>query len=87
MTVPTFALAGTAGFTIAEPAITDRNSGYVSVAVMDPNQQGTFDCHVTNQFAGGFSFGCIPATGAQVGPPNGSELHYVVINLPSHISP
>jgi hypothetical protein len=72
---------GTLGFIITEPAVLDQNTAYVSIEV-----EGGFDCHVSCQFTGGFSFRCHPAAGSRAGPPNRAELHYIVIELPSHVT-
>jgi hypothetical protein len=58
-------------FTIMEPAVLNRDTSYISIALSSGG-----NCHVeTPQSVGEFEFGC------SVGPPNGAELQYIVINL------
>jgi hypothetical protein len=68
----------TTTFTITEPAITRFFTSYVGINLQ---QAGNVVCVVTNipNLGGSFSLACITA------PPEDSELHYVVENLPPHV--
>jgi hypothetical protein len=67
-------------FVITEPAVSAKNTGFVDFALTN-NQGGSNNCQVTDLFEGGFRLECgIPPQDMS------SQLHYVVENLPAHIS-
>jgi hypothetical protein len=63
-------------FSISEPAVSGLTSAFITVQVRSTNTN--FDCEATNQAFGTFTVNCTLA------PPNDTELHYVVENLPPH---
>jgi len=64
----------------------DRKISVTVTSDRATGQPNAFDCHVTDVSPGQFKFRCIPPTGTQAGPTNGEELHYIVEEIPAHVS-
>jgi hypothetical protein len=73
---------GFTSFTISEPAVTSSDGSFISISIIAPGQINNEFCEVDSIFpfsAFEFTFHC------QVAPVGGSQLHYVVENLPPHV--
>lgn len=75
-------------FEITEPNA-DVDTSYVSASVTTSRIGGggllALPCMAAPKWPGGNAF-TVVCTNGPGAPPNGAELHYIVINLPAHVS-